>query len=507
MQLLSWLRARRALALSPLLWLLSACGGGSTAVGSGAGPGQPVSTPVDAPVRVSLDTPVAPGCTGGSESGSFYVHAEVEPWAAVHPGNPAVMVAAWQQDRSTNGGARAVVVASSTDGGQNWQRRLLPFSRCGGARPGSAGDFERASDPWVDVGPTGILHANALSFNLASGTSASGIVVSRSLDNGQTWSEPISLKRNGPGAFNDKNSLTADPHDARFVYAVWTLLGDDLNGPTWFARSTDGGASWEPARSIYSPVPAGAMGQTTGNRIVVLPNGNLVNFFSVTGAIASDPPSWLGVLISRDKGVTWSAPVRIAAKVTVGTRDPHTGKRVRDGADYGAIAVAPKGDLWVTWQDARFTLATLDNIVVSRSRDGGQTWSTPTVVNRAPTVAAFTPGIAVDPGGRVAVTYHDLRSNTSDPATLPASVWMATSCDGVNWSESAVAGPLEMSMAPDANGWFLGDYQGLFATGTGQWTAIQTVTTTDPGNRTDVQAIRIRPSGSATACSDPVAIP
>ena len=59
---------------------------------------------------------------------------------------------------------------------------------------------------------------------------------------------------------------------------------------------------------------AGAVGQTTGNRIVVLPNGNLVNFFSVTGAVASNPPSWLGVMTSRDKGVTWSAPVRIACR-------------------------------------------------------------------------------------------------------------------------------------------------------------------------------------------------
>lgn len=458
-------------------------------------------------MRVSADTPVPPGCSGGSESGSFYLNAEVEPWAAVHPTNAAVVVAAWQQDRSTNGGARAVVVAASTDGGASWQRRLLPFSRCGGARAGSAGDFERASDPWVDVGPTGILHATALGFNLASGTSASGIVVSRSLDNGQTWSEPISLLRNGPGAFNDKNSLTADPQDARFVYAVWTLLSDDLNGPTWFARSVDGGATWEPARSIYSPVPAGAVGQTTGNRIAVLPNGNLVNFFSVTGAVASNPSSWLGVMTSRDKGASWSAPVRIATKITVGTRDPHTGKRVRDGSDYGAIAVAPNGDLWVTWQDARYTLLTLDNILVSRSRDGGQTWSTPSVVNRVPTTAAFTPGIAVDPGGRVAVTYHDLRTNTSDPATLPASVWLATSCDGVNWAEMAVAGPLEMTMAPDANGWFLGDYQGLFATGTGQWMAVQTVTSADTANRTDVQAIRIRPAGAAAPCTESTSAP
>jgi hypothetical protein len=79
-----------------------------------------------------------------------------------------------------------------------------------------------------------------------------------------------------------KQSITADTHDARFVYAVWdrtvtdSTLTSTLAGPTWFSRTTNGGKSWEPARFIYDPGPDA---QTLSNQIVVLPNGNLMNLF------------------------------------------------------------------------------------------------------------------------------------------------------------------------------------------------------------------------------------
>ena len=61
-------------------------------------------------------------------------------------------------------------------------------------------------------------------------------------------------------AYNDKNSITADPVDSHYVYAVWTreLIGEETAdapyvAPAEFTRSTDGGQTWEGARAIYSP--------------------------------------------------------------------------------------------------------------------------------------------------------------------------------------------------------------------------------------------------------------
>jgi hypothetical protein len=54
---------------------------------------------------------------------------------------------------------------------------------------------------------------------------ATAILVSKSSDGGDSWSEPITLARDPSGAapflFNDKESITADPNDANSVYAVW----------------------------------------------------------------------------------------------------------------------------------------------------------------------------------------------------------------------------------------------------------------------------------------------
>ena len=104
-------------------------------------------------------SPVAVGCTGltpgaAGVSGIDFANAEVEPFAAIYPGKPNLMLAAWQEDRWSKGGARGLVRAVSTDSGVSWTRTLHPFSRCGGAGGGTPGDFEGASDPWWTSSPT-----------------------------------------------------------------------------------------------------------------------------------------------------------------------------------------------------------------------------------------------------------------------------------------------------------------------------------------------------------------
>lgn len=415
---------------------------------------------------------MASGCTGGSASGTNYVNAEVEPWAALDPSNRQRILAAWQQDRWSNGGSRAITSAVSTDGGATWERSLLPFSRCGGAAPGSAGDLERATDPWVDFTPDGTALIMALGFSGASLTdgSVSAMLAARSTDGGRTWSAPATLVRDGGTFFHDKNALTADPTAAGFVYAVWDRLDRAGNGPTLLARSTDAGISWEAARAIYSPSVAGGVSQTIGNRVVVLTagaeRGVLVNLFTQIDSVGAGSTSRLGVIRSNDRGLTWDAPVFLAAQQSVGTRDAASGQTVRDGGIIGSIAAGPDNGLWVAWQDSRFSGGVRDAIALSRSSDGGRTWSTPVAINAAPAAAAFTPVVHVRADGLVGVLHYDLRNNTADVNTLPANAWLLSSRDGVNWAETAVAGPFDMMLAPQAGGLFLGDYQGLVSTGT-----------------------------------------
>ena len=452
---------------------------------------SPAAVLVDALTRVSGLSTFAPGCDGVPAAGSVYINAEVEPSIAVNPANPDNFIGAWQQDRWSGGGSRGLVTAFTLDGGGTWTRALAPMSRCSGGTPANGGNFERASDPWVSIAPDGTAYQVALGFNnQANGQNA--ILVSRSTDGGRTWGNAISVRSDGAQVLNDKESITADPTDARYVYVVWDRLTGN-HAPTWFARTTDGGATWEPARAIHDP---GTNSQTINNQIVVLPDGTLIAAFT---EIANVGPLDLRLRLLRsiDKGATWSAPITISDVQTLGTFDPETGTAIRDGSLLGSIAVGKNGMLVVAWQDSRFAAGGHDDIAIARSADGGLTWSAPLRINGNPDVPAFIPTVAIRDDGVIGVTYYDFRGNTPDPSTLWTSYWLATSSDGATWQERLIAGPFDYATALLVGGQlFLGDYMGLATVGT-TFLPFFGQTTGDVSNRSDIFASLARASATA----------
>ncbi|HET7923060.1 MAG TPA: sialidase family protein, partial [Gammaproteobacteria bacterium] len=404
--------------------LLSACGG------SGSGSDAVFQPPAASLVRVSDSTPFAANCGGATAGGILFENAEVEPYVAVNPLNPSNLVGVWQQDRWSDGGSRGMVSAYSMDSGKTWHVQPIPMSVCAGGNAADGTDYARASDPWISFSPNGTAHAIAIAFTgdaLQAG-STSAILVSRSLDGGTTWDKVQTLIADGASAFNDKESITADPGDANYVYAVWDRLTVTDFGPSYFARSTDGGASWEAAHAIYDP---GLDNQTLGNAIVVTSTGTLVNMFmEIHGVSSRNATVSIRVIRSFDHGASWSAPTTVAEDQSVGTSDPDTGKHVRASNGLPQIAVGPGNELVITWQDARFNQGKFDGVALSTSSDGGLSWSAPVQVNAVGSAQAFTPSVAVLPDGTIGVTYYDFRSNTSntsDSATLPTDLWFVSS--------------------------------------------------------------------------------
>ncbi|HUP29906.1 MAG TPA: sialidase family protein [Usitatibacter sp.] len=469
--------------LLPLVVALCSCSGSG---GGGGGTSTP-ALPVPPALGVVSGPSSFTGTCGGT-GGTLYVNAEVEPHFAIDPGNADHWVGAWQQDRWSNGSARGVRVAATFDAGASWVLTTPAFGACAG------GEFQRVTDPWIAFAADGTVYAIALGTTGGTFTqgSTNAIVVARSTDGGRTWSAPVTLIRDGPGFFNDKETLTADPADARFLYAAWDRLQQGAGGPAYFARTTDGGATWEPARAIFDP---GHAAQTIGNLVRVLPNGTLVNvFLQIDGSEEQPISSRLRLVRSTDRGATWSGPVDIHEQHSLGTRDPATGTPVRDGAIVPQMAVGGDGTLHLVWQDARFT-GVRDAIAYSRSTDGGLTWSAPRRVNGEPAVPAFTPQVHVRADGTVGVTYFDLRSDNADATTLFADYWLARSTDGVTWQETRVTAAFNLNTAPQAGGqYFLGDYMGLASAGDA-FVPFYTRTTGDLANRTDVFWARI---GSTT---------
>ena len=454
------MRAQRIIILPAVLAMLASCGGGS---GGGIGPAPPQPPPFASvpQVRVSQASTFAPNCDGVASTGTLYVNTAAEPFLAVSRVNSMNFVAAWQQNRWSDGGAQGLNLAASSDGGQTWTLSNAPFSRCTGGTSANGGDYARATDVWLSASPNGTMYALSLSFTGASLTpgSTSAMLVAQSTDGGFHWSDPVALIQDGAQFFNDKGSITADPGNASFAYAVWDRLTGQTAGPSYFAMTSNAGISWQPARSIFDP---GANKQTLGNQVVVLPNGNLLDVFTeLDTATGGAVTASVRVTQSLDKGTNWSAPVLVSSLQAVGTTDPRNGAVVRDGADLVSVSVSPGGVVYVAWQDSRFSGGQRDGIAMTQSSDGGVTWSAPVQVNADTTVQAFTPTINVRADGTIAVTYFDLRNNMFAGLFL-TDCWLVVSSDGgTTFHESHLSGPFDLNLAPDSEGLFLGDYESL----------------------------------------------
>jgi hypothetical protein len=411
----------------------------------------------------------ASSCAGPSNGGTFSPDAEVEPAVAVDPKDPKHFIGIWQQDRWSNGGSNGLVTAATFDGGHSWTAASAKLTRC------TSGRFDRASDPWVSIGPDGAGWQIGFGFDATVPNRA--MLVSRSDDGGRTWGAPSTLQFDtASDVVMDKETLTADPLDGNYVYAVWDrLTGANIannpqgTGPTWFARTTNRGSSWEPAQVIYDP---GADAQTIGNLIVVLPDGTLVDVMMVLTQNSDPQNTQVRVAVARstDRGATAPWPggaITVNTAEFVGVVDPKSGRGIRTGNVVPTAAVDPaSGAIYVAWEDARFSSHTRDGIALSRSIDGGLSWSTPVQVNSAaPGSQAFTPALAVGAGGALGVTYYDLRNDDpQDASRLLATQWLAVSTDGgASFSESAIGAPFNIRAAPlvDGPAYFLGDYQGL----------------------------------------------
>lgn len=502
-----------------------------------------------APRKVSGLSPFA-NCTADkvtSQPGTNYPDSEIEPWIDVNPTNPDNIIAGWQQDRWSDGGARGLVAGVSIDGGATWARLAPPkVSKCSG------GIYDRASDPWVSFSPNGTAYFLSLGFNNNrpdGGGGQNAVLVNRSVNGGMSWGAAVPLIVDTDGqVFNDKESITADPLDSRYAYAVWDRLIDFtvpggktsgppkagtkaqmrdgvvnardrrllltgkatpkavfFKGPTVFVRTANGGASWEPPRVIYDP---GNNAQTINNLIAVLPSGVVANFFT---NITSRGETSIGMQTSNDKGKTFArAALPVSTNITLtGTLTPDSIEPVRDGNILFDVAVdRGNGNIYLVWQDGRF--AGIDQVAFSMSKDGGLTWSSPARIAMTPPSPdmlrnqSFIPSVEVGAGHQIAVTYYDFRFDKNDGhemtdyfavfCTPSASVDCARR---KSWGDGATAlkdvrltpQSFDMLNAPVARGHFLGDYMGLARMGN---TLIPAFGMADSRNRTSIYTVPVK---------------
>jgi hypothetical protein len=478
-------------------------------------------------VQVSGPSPLPPPA---STTPTVFTDSEVEPQIAVDPNKPAVAIAIWQQDRYRSvGGARALVVSVTANANDPKAQWSLPTAIPAFDSTEAAGSaYARYTDPWVTISSDGTVYASALAMTPVGpvpGHTAVDVLKGSITVTGGTPS--ISWDPNGPTVLiktdappgtdpadlaNDKEMVIADPADpsGKTVYVVWDRLdhpsdqqnfnafhGLPFREDMMFAMTTDGGATWSGGGSPAA-VPGFPAADITnfqanesafGNEIVVQPNGTLVDVFTHSSGsgnqAAQADQNRLGVLIGTRIGstVTWSPVIDGPAIESVGVVDPDTGATVRSGDPLTSVAVDPNnGNLYAVWADARFSSKdTFESVAFSMSTDGGRTWTNPIKVNQTPTnipaadQQAFTPNVAVNSDGTVAVGYYDFRKNDASPG-LPTDYWLVHASgasgdftDPSSWTADEkrltdASFNIE-NAAPTTRGYFLGDYQGLVAAG------------------------------------------
>jgi hypothetical protein len=449
-----------------------------------------------------------------------YLNSEEEPWVAVDPTDGNHLVGAWQQDRWNDGGANGLASAYSTTGGSSWSAVVpLPFTSCFGAG-GLA--YQRASDPWVSIGPgkpasygcaptakdCSTVYQVAIPFDETSRRTA--VAASVSYDLGATYTHTTTLIADpcsgvhspgyvcgNPKSFilNDKESVTADPTQPGNAYVVWDRLVAPpasppgffhelaFKGPAFISRTTDYGQTWSaPEQIVTTP----SIDQTIGNIIVVDPtNGALYNFFEYIQNLSNSGGNRgisIGFVKSTDHGLTWGPPQTVAADpsktvVDANNVDPTTNTApapLRTAQGLPQPAISSTGQLYVVWEGLDSATGT-DQAYITTSNDGGAHWSTPALVDSAYTSRpAYTPAVAVAPGGTVGVTYYQWDAATTSGAE-PTVLYIQKSTSAGSsttaptfGSRTAISSEFNGLAPPySETGYFLGDYEGLTANTTG----------------------------------------
>lgn len=366
--------------------------------------------------------------------------------------NPVNSQALLQSNNSTSQPASTLYGANSflsSDRGTTW----------GGTVQGAGG--ANSGDPTTAVSLTGRYYVGYIH-------SSGGQGVAYSTDQGQTWT-PVLVAPSPPGwgSLLDKNHMWIDnsptsPFEGN-LYDAWTNFGGNNDSEIEISRSQDEGLTWSSAVNISTAVNAGSHNQ--GVNIQTGPNGEVYVIWTIYDTWPSDEKA-IGFAKSLDGGVTWQPAVRIINN-TRGIRTTGIGKNHRVNS-FPTMAVdistgPNRGAIYVTWANIGVPGVNTGNdadVYMIKSTDGGATWSSPMKVNQDAAGAGkkhYFPWITCDPvNGNVSVVYYDDRNVGS----TQCEVYTSNSSDGgQTWWDLKVS-DVSFTPAPIAGlaDGYMGDY-------------------------------------------------
>ena len=378
--------------------------------------------------------------------------AQAEPHIARSPTDPDFLLATFQEGRYTDGGSIDCGYSVSHDGGLTWSRALIPK-----LSTASGGIYPRATDPVARIAQNGNAFLNTLGLNGDLGA----VLVSRSTDGGNNFDAPVIVYQSpNSSLFPDKNWMALNPFgpNAGRIVVTFTLFTANSNAtPIMRVLSDDGGLTWGSPGYIH---PSNY--ETQGSQPVFLPNNRLAIVYYNFNFTDSSADDYLECVTSSDGGVTFGAPRRVAPIARYHPPGIRSGSIIPSATGDGTT-----GNLYVVYQGL-VDAFTPPRVLFTKSIDGGLTWSAPRGISDNPAATSvFNPAIAASPDGqKLTVSYYTGRDNPNS-ATL-VDMYLAQSLDGgATWQPNirVSSTSTDVSLSPKtASGYMLGDYLGIAET-------------------------------------------
>lgn len=284
------------------------------------------------------------------------------------------------------------------------------------------------------------------------------IVGQRSSDGGKTWDNGSFMGERHPKD-QDKEWAIANPKNGH-LYVTWTQFDAyDSKDPKdksniLFSYSKNKGKSWSEAIRInqFSGDCIDDDGTTEGAVPAVGPKGEIYVAWSLNEKIYFDR--------SLDKGETWMDEDKVVADQPGGWTIDIPGLNRSNGMPILLCDVSKtetRGNLYVNWADQRNGEDDTD-IWVSKSTDGGDSWSAPKRVNDdAAGKQQFLTWMTIDQTtGYLYTVFYDRRNH----AGLETDVYIAYSTDG---GESFINKKISESPFTPGKAAFFGDYNNISA--------------------------------------------
>ncbi len=375
--------------------------------------------------------------------------AHMEPSLAVNPHDPRALLGAATYllaAHSFNGG-RVPGTFASSDGGSTWHDNgPLPLP------PG----YGAGSNVSVAVTAGGV---GFVAVRADSGPQHTGIFVWRTMDGGRHFAPPVAVAAGDPRVNVDHPWLAVERATGALDVA-WSVSGPNRGGIA-FSRSVDGGRHFATPRTITGSAQRADVVPV----LITGPAGAVAVVYADVGAASAGEDGVAGlqrariVVVRSTDGGRYFGPSREITAATLGVPSarplalfalPAAATDPRDGALYVAVARERPG-------------LPHPDLVLLRSRDGGETWTARRVANEpgATHTMHLQPQLAVTPDGVVGVSYLTLARGRID-------LYLAQSRDhGASFGPAVrvTDRPWDPARGLDLGSgqFWVGDYQGLTA--------------------------------------------